>query len=103
MTKAGTDLRQSPRVVRLVPLTISDGDRSLAAQSQVINLHGALIVSPQPFDLGSEVAVTNLRTGTSIDATVVWIGDDDPPGPFKLGVEFGAPSPGFWGSDYDAV
>ena len=101
MTKPASDHRQSPRVVRLVPLTLSDGDRSLAAQSQVINAHGALIVSPQPFDLGSEVAVTNLRTGASIDGTVVWIGDDEPPGPFKLGVEFESPSPEFWGSDYE--
>ena len=103
MEKSTTEMRQSPRVVRLIPLTLSDGDRSLAAQSQVINAHGALILAPQPFDLGSEVTVKNLRTGQSIAGTVVWIGDDEPPGPFKLGVEFQSPSPGFWGSDYRRV
>lgn len=103
MAKSGTEHRQSPRVVRLVPLTLSDGDRSLAAQSQVINAHGALIISPQPFDLGSEVTVSNLRTGASVEGTVVWTGDDEPRGPFKLGVEFKRPSPEFWGNDYRRV
>jgi len=103
MTEPGNDLRQSSRVVRLVPLTLSDGDRSLAAQSQVINAHGALILAPQRFDLGSEVTVKNLRTGASASGTVVWIGDEAAPGPFKLGVEFQTPSAEFWGSDYRRI
>ena len=95
-----SDHRKSPRIVCLVPLTLSDGDRSLAAQSRVINAHGALILSPQHFDLGSEVSIVNARTRASVLGTGVWIGDDEPPGPFKLGVEFSTPSPEFWGDDY---
>ncbi|HET7451822.1 MAG TPA: PilZ domain-containing protein [Thermoanaerobaculia bacterium] len=91
--------RRSPRVVRLVPLTLSDGDRTLEARSAVINAHGALILSPVSVTPGTTVALSNRRTGASIEGTVVWE-EPDPPTAYKLGVEFERPSPEFWGADY---
>jgi len=94
------DQRKSPRIVRLVPLTLSDGDQTVEAQSAVISAHGALVLSPRSFSPGTELTLMNRRTGDCIDGTVVWAGDEEPGSPFKLGVEFSRPGGGFWGDDY---
>ena len=91
--------RRSPRIVRLVPLTLTDGDRTVDAESAVINAHGALILSPAPFVLGTAVSLTNRRTAASIEGRIVWE-EVDPSAAFKLGIEFERPAPDFWGADY---
>jgi hypothetical protein len=92
--------RQSPRIVRIVPLALSDGDQSYEVQSGVINAHGALVLSPRHLPPGTAVTLTNRRTGAAIEATVVWNGAEEPGSAFKLGVEFEHASAEFWGDDY---
>ncbi|MGH9441194.1 MAG: PilZ domain-containing protein [Thermoanaerobaculia bacterium] len=94
--------RKSPRIVRLVPLLLSDDDQTVEAQSAVVSAHGALILSPRPFVPGRGVTVTNRQTRASIDGMVVWAGDGEPPLAFKIGVEFSRPAPEFWGEESPA-
>ena len=95
-----SEQRKSPRIVRLVPLSVSDGDQVLEAESAVISAHGALILSPRPIPPGTGVTLTNRRNGASVDGTVVWSGEEEPGSPFKLGVEFARAAAEFWGDDY---
>jgi hypothetical protein len=91
--------RRSPRIVVRVPLEVQPLE-SLSATTAVINLHGALIVSPVPWVSGTILKIRNQKTKRSIEARVVWTGSDDGTGSYKLGIEFEEPESGFWGSDY---
>jgi PilZ domain-containing protein len=99
MREAGTEGRRSPRIVVRVPLEVQPLE-SLSATTAVINLHGALILSPVPWVSGTILKIRNQKTKRSIEARVVWTGSDDGTGSYKLGVEFEEPESGFWGSDY---
>ena len=91
--------RRSPRIIARVPLEVQPLE-SLRATTAVINLHGALILSPVPWVSGTILKIRNQKTNRSIEARVVWTGSDDGTGSYKLGVEFEEPESGFWGSDY---
>jgi PilZ domain len=91
--------RRSPRIIARVPLDIKPLD-SFTATTAVINLHGALILSPVPWVSGTILKIRNQKTDRLIEARVVWTGPDDGTGLYKLGVEFEEPESGFWGHDY---
>ena len=92
--------RRSPRVVTRIPLEVEPVQEAQAAVTAVINLHGALILSPVPWPAGTLLNLRNQKTKRSIGARVVWTGSDDGGGSYKIGVEFEEPESGFWGSDY---
>ena len=95
------DRRQSPRIARTVPLTLSGSEMLVPAESSVINAHGALIISPKPFYAGAQLVVTNRKNKEVVNAWVVRSSPSaDKPGKFDLGVQFQEPSPKFWGNDY---
>lgn len=91
--------RRSPRIIARVPLDVQPL-QSLTAVTAVINLHGALILSPVPWVSGTILAIRNQKNNRSIRARVVWTGPQEGSGSYKLGVEFEAPESGFWGDDY---
>jgi PilZ domain len=97
MTKEG---RRSPRIVARIPLDVEPILESVAAATAVINLHGALILSPVPWPSGTALNMRNPKTDRSIRARVVWTGPGDGTGIYKLGVEFEDAESGFWGNDY---
>ena len=68
----------------------------------VINLNGALILSRLNWPTGCELRIKNLSTGLQTLGRVVWCGNRDLTGWYKLGLEFPDPSPEFWGELYDA-
>jgi hypothetical protein len=92
--------RRSPRIIARIPLSVEPVQEPQAAVTAVINLHGALILSPVPWPAGTALNLRNQKTNRSIQARVVWTGPDDGTGSYKLGVEFEGPESGFWGSDY---
>ena len=92
--------RRSPRIVAGIPLDLRPVQQSCPAVTAVINLHGALILSPVPWPSGTALEIRNQKTNRSIRARVVWSGPEDGSGSYKLGVEFEAPESGFWGNDY---
>jgi hypothetical protein len=93
--------RRSRRILASVPLEIQSNGEPQSALTAVINLHGALILSFVNWPSGSDLMIKNPGTGLEVRARVVWSGSPDPNGSYKLGVEFQASSPEFWGELYD--
>jgi hypothetical protein len=79
----------------------SDGEPK-PALTAVINLNGALILSLVNWLPGSDLRIRNPDTGLQTRGRVVWSGNHDSTGWYKLGVEFRNSSPEFWGELYDA-
>jgi hypothetical protein len=90
--------RRSPRLIARIPLDVQPIQESCT--TAVINLHGALILSPVPWPSGTLLNIQNKKNKRSIQARVVWSGREEGSGSHKLGVEFEAPESGFWGDDY---
>jgi hypothetical protein len=93
--------RRSRRILASVPLMVEVQGRSHRVMTAVINLHGAMVLSPVKWASGSELKVENTDTGVNVKARVVWCGNQSSRGSYKLGIEFEASSPGFWGASYD--
>src|SRR5438876_221521 len=62
----------------------------------VVHPYGCMIVLPESFSLEHRVALTNLATGSSNAAVVVWKGNPRPEG-WEYGIELVAPDLDFWG------
>jgi len=60
-----------------------------------------LILSRMNWPVGCELRIKNPDTGLQTLGRVVWCGNQDLTGWFKLGVEFRNPPPEFWGELYD--
>lgn len=103
----GPEQRRTPRVVCVLPLTLSLDSHPLPVRSAVINAHGALILCPEPIPEGTSIALFNDKTGEHAEASVVWSGvvtlslSETTLFQFKIGVEFCQPAAEFWGSDYN--
>jgi hypothetical protein len=93
--------RRSSRILATISLRIRSGGESFEAFTAVINLHGALILSGVNWPAETLLMVTNPRTRLSVQARVVWSAIQKSDGTHKLGIEFVAPSPEFWGEQYD--
>jgi len=93
--------RRSPRILAAVPLVIHSSGESLEVVTAVINLHGALILSPVNWPQGTTLTIDSKKTGLRIRGRIVWSGSKEPTGFLKLGVEFESASPDFWGDEYD--
>ena len=90
--------RRSPRIVIRIPLDIQPIQESCT--TAVINLHGALILSPVLWPSGTILNIRNRRNNRSIRARVVWTRPGGSFGAYKLGIEFEDAESGFWGDDY---
>jgi hypothetical protein len=98
--KVGREGRRSPRTLARIPLDVRPIQESCTAVTAVINLQGALILSPVPWPSRTILEIRNQKNKRSIRARVVWTGPEDGSGSYKLGVEFEDPESGFWGDDY---
>lgn len=98
--KVNRDSRRSPRIALAHPLRIRFSGSDVYAESVTVNAHGALVDSPVPIVLGTNLLVLNQRTGESSNAWVVVVRDGERPGRHAIGIEFLPPAPGFWGSAY---
>lgn len=93
--------RRSPRILATVPLEIHSNGESLEVITAVINLHGALILSPVNWAEGTILMIDSKKTGLRVRGRVVWSGSKEPTGFHKLGVEFDSAAPDFWADQYD--
>ena len=94
--------RRSPRIVATIPLEVHSIGESLEVTTAVINLHGALLLSPVLWAEGTVLVIENSNTGLQVRGRVVWAGAKEYSGRHKLGVEFEAASQDFWGSQYNS-
>jgi hypothetical protein len=93
--------RRSRRILASVPLEIQSDGKPQAALTAVINLNGALILSPINLPAGSDISIRNSETGVETHGRVVWCGTQDGTGSYKLGIEFREASAEFWGAHYN--
>jgi len=93
--------RRSKRILASVPLEIQSDGAARSALTAVINLNGALILSPVNLPAGSEISIRNSETGLETHGRVVWGGSQDGTGSYKLGIEFREASAEFWGAHYN--
>lgn len=93
--------RRSRRILASIPLEIESEGTSRQATTAVINLNGALILSPTNWAQDTHLTIRNPDTGLQIRGRVVWCGNPDSTEWYKLGVEFEAASLEFWGARYD--
>jgi hypothetical protein len=94
--------RRSRRILASVPLEVRVGEDTCIVLSAVINLNGALVLSPKNWSPQTVLHVTNRHTGAETNGRIVWSGSRTEAGTYKLGVEFQSAAPEFWGDDYDA-
>jgi hypothetical protein len=94
--------RRSRRIIARVPLEVQPMKFPEEAETAVINLHGALIMTLTEWPVGTILKITNQRTHREIGGRVGWIGTQDSAGRFKVGIEFETPVTDFWGTSYDA-
>jgi len=83
-----TEQRRSRRILASIPLEIECDGAPQPAMTGVINLNGALIPSPLNWPTGSELRIKNPDTELQTLGRVVWRGNLDSSGWYKLGVEF---------------
>jgi hypothetical protein len=86
-----------------MPIMLAGDGPLVSAVTAVVNIHGALILSPLDFPEGAELEIQNLKTGESARFTVVWNGGEERLGAYKLGVELIQENPRFWGVDFAAM
>ena len=94
--------RRSRRMIARVPLGVQPMKFPEEAETAVINLHGALIVTLTEWPVGTILKITNQQTKRQIGGRVGWVGPQDTTGRFKVGIEFETPVTDFWGTAYDA-
>jgi len=97
------DKRRGHRMNSRVPVRLewdlTSGNRqSVEAHTRVVNSYGCMVVLSQPLNLEHRLALTNLITGASNAAVIVWKGNPRPDG-WEYGVELVAPEMDFWGME----
>jgi hypothetical protein len=92
--------RRSRRILASIPLEMQSDGEPESALTVVINLNGALILSAVNWPTGSDFRIQNPETELHTLARVVWCENQDATGSYKLGVEFQASAPEFWGERY---
>jgi hypothetical protein len=93
--------RRGRRMNSHVPIRLewdaSTGKRqTVEAFTRVVNPYGCMVVLADSLELDHRLALTNLVTGTSNAAVVVWKGNEQPGG-WEYGIELVAPDMDFWG------
>jgi len=66
------------------------------AFTRVVNPYGCMVMISESLELDHRLALTNLATGASNAAVIVWKGNQQPEG-WEYGIELVAPDMDFWG------
>ncbi len=98
--KAQPEIRSSQRVNSRIRVAVEwkTGGETLRKEAFTLNVGraGCLVVVPQDLAIKQRVQLTNLITKQSIEATVVWRGEERPEGR-ELGLQLADPETDFWG------
>jgi hypothetical protein len=93
--------RRGRRMNSRVPIRLewdaSAGKRQcVEAFTRIVNPYGCMVVLADSLELDHRLALTNLASGTSNAAVIVWKGNEQPDG-WEYGIELVAPDMDFWG------
>jgi hypothetical protein len=95
-----SELRRSPRIVSRFPLVLISEGAPVVAYTAVISRHGAMVMAAEAYPSGTHLEMQNQKTKESTPCRVVWIGGEQRPGLYKMGLEMLEDHPGFWGNEY---
>jgi len=99
--QVGIESRRSTRVLARIPVSLRVGEAPPEhGVTAVVNLHGALMLSPVRYEQGTTLWIRNELNSEVTSGRVTWVGQVDASGAHKIGVEFVDESPNFWGSVY---
>lgn len=70
--------------------------RSAESFTRVVNPYGCMVIFKEALALEHRISLTNLATGSTNAAVVVWRGNPRPEG-WEYGIELIAPEMDFWG------
>ena len=95
--------RRGARLNSRAPIAIEWEERNsvarrVEAHTRVVGPHGCLLVFPHDLEVQQRVQLTNLATGQSTPAVVVWKGSEHDEG-WEIGIELIGPQMDFWGLD----
>ncbi len=93
--------RRSPRVLLKLSVLIEDPPPACPARTAVVNRQGAMLLSPRPYPLDTELRLRQLEGTGSMRFRVVWDGGSDDTGSHKIGIEMLEERPDFWGAEYE--
>jgi len=83
--------------VRVRAEWVAEGKPVVAeAFTRVVNPYGCMVILKDALDLEHRLSLTNLATGSTNAAVVVWRGNPRPEG-WEYGIELIAPEMDFWG------
>jgi hypothetical protein len=93
--------RRGRRMNSRVPIRLewdasTSSRQHVEAFTRVVNPYGCMVVISESLELDHRLALTNLATGASNAAVIVWKGNKQPDG-WEYGVELVAPDMDFWG------
>jgi len=99
-TKRWSKVRRSQRIALTVPVVVHrpriEGPQfSEAAQTLVVNAHGALMALAEKVALRQRLLLQNIDNGEQKECRVVYV-KKEVTGPTKVAVEFSQPAPTFW-------
>ena len=97
------EARRSLRVLAQIPILITGEGPLHNGHTAVVNRHGAMVLVPENYPLGTIVEIKNLASSQCAKCEVVWLGGEDRPGTYKLGIELQEELPEFWGVDYQSA
>jgi len=90
--------RMNSRVHVRAELEAEGKSFSASAVTRVVNPYGCMVILKDSLQLEHRLALTNLATGSSNAAVIVWKGNPRPEG-WEYGIELVAPEMDFWGLD----
>ncbi len=95
--RAGQRVNSRARVL----LEWKQGEEILRKEGYTLNVarSGCLMVVPANFEVQQRLRLTNLANNQTIEAVVVWKGEERPEG-WELGIQLLNPESDFWGLDY---
>ena len=88
------NLRRSTRVPIQVQIEVKASGRTLSGETVVVNLHGALLKTLEPLEVGGQITLHVSLTGKSAGARVVFA---DPEQAFHFGIALTVPE-NIWGN-----
>lgn len=95
--------RRSQRVVIRIPVrlhfNLGKKEETLEARTVIVNDHGALLICPRVFPVGTRLEVENLRNHQRQFCHVLRVPRITDLG-FEVPIEFESPAPGFWGISF---
>ncbi len=95
------DRRRSPRILLTIPVVVQWTDVQgevfeEPSTTKLVNAYGALLSLKRNVPMGTEITLSNVITGATTRARVIWYGGRSRNNENEVGIELADASPDFW-------